>query len=323
MEKVVEGINKWKFNTFDKVRRLKKELMKRLEWVQSKLQLHHSFGGMRCLEVKLKMELSLILNQEEVMWFQWSRTMWLADEDHNTKFYHIQTIARRKRNMIVILKNNMGDWITDHDTLRTHVTDFYKNLFESPNGWSRWDQTGITFPKLKRDVMDQLNADICMDEVKCALFSMKPWKAPGLDGFPAYFYQKSWEIVGGGISDFVKDAWHNPSIIDDINKIDTCLIQKVDHPQKITEFPPISLCIYAYKFITKVIVERFKPHISYLVSHLQTGFVLGRAIHKNIIIANEVIHSMSSKKGRKGFFAVKIDLFKALIKLIGSLFGEF
>jgi hypothetical protein len=33
------------------------------------------------------------------------------------------------------------------------------------------------------------------DEVKKAVFQMKHNKAPGLDGFPAEFYQNFWEII--------------------------------------------------------------------------------------------------------------------------------
>ncbi|XP_058774823.1 uncharacterized protein LOC131649095 [Vicia villosa] len=37
LESVKEGISKWKFDTFDKIRRQKKEIMRRLEGIQKKL----------------------------------------------------------------------------------------------------------------------------------------------------------------------------------------------------------------------------------------------------------------------------------------------
>lgn len=64
-----------------------------------------------------------------------------------------------------------------------------------------------------------------------------------------------------------------------------------------------------------MVVGRLKPCMSHLVFPLQIGFVLGRTIHENIIVAKEIMHSMQKKKGKKGFFAIKIDLTKAYDKL--------
>lgn len=105
---------------------------------------------------------------------------------------------------------------------------------------------------------------------------MKPWKAPGPDGFPVGFYQKSWDVVCRDLCDFVRKAWHNPSILADINNIDIWLIQKVDYHKRIEQFRLICLYNTLYKDFTKVLVGRLKPHMSSLVSPCQTGFVPSR-----------------------------------------------
>jgi len=40
-----------------------------------------------------------------------------------------------------------------------------------------------------------LAAPLQHEEIKKALFDMKPWKTPGLDGFPVGFFQNAWSIV--------------------------------------------------------------------------------------------------------------------------------
>jgi len=51
------------------------------------------------------------------------------------------------------------------------------------------------------------------------------------------------------------------------------------------------------------------------VSPYQTGFVPGRNIHEKIIVAKERVHSMHKMKGKRGYFAIKVDLSKAFDKL--------
>lgn len=55
-----------------------------------------------------------------------------------------------------------------------------------------------------------------------------------------------------------------------------------------------------YKVITKVVVNRLKLIMPILVVENQTSFVEGRYNTDNIIISQEVIHSMRTWKGKKG-----------------------
>lgn len=114
---------------------------------------------------------------------------------------------------------------------------------------------------------------------------MKPWKAPGPDGFPAAFYQNSWDIVGKNMCDYVQRIWRKPDGIAKVNQTNICLIPKVDHPKIVMQFRLISLCNAIYKVVNKVIMGRYKNHMDRLTSLFQTGFVQGKVIHENIIIA--------------------------------------
>ncbi|XP_058784715.1 uncharacterized protein LOC131659557 [Vicia villosa] len=179
LKRVVEGINKWKFANFDTIKEQKKEIMRWLEGIQRNLQMHDNVGGMRRLEHKLQRELSYLVNQEELMWHQRSRTKWLVDGDRNTKFYYMQIVSRWKRNRILMLKNDDGEWISEQETLKQHCTEFYKKLFACPSQWCTWYQTPVSYPKLSMEDLNHLNKEIVMEEFKHALFTMKPWKAPG------------------------------------------------------------------------------------------------------------------------------------------------
>lgn len=114
----------------------------------------------------------------------------------------------------------------------------------------------------------------------------------------------------------------DPCNIEKVNMTDICLIPKVDKPEFIEQFRPISLCNTIYKIVTKVIVNRLKEVIPGIVSPYQTGFVPRRKIQENIIIAQEMAHNMAKRRGKLGFFAIKVDLSKAYDKLSWSFIWQ-
>lgn len=62
-------------------------------------------------------------------------------------------------------------------------------------------------------------------------------------------------------------------------------------------------------------MERLKECIPSIVSPHQSEFVLGRSIHENIIMAQEIVHNMKKTKNKKGCFSIKVDLSKAYEKI--------
>ena len=80
-------------------------------------------------------------------------------------------------------------------------------------------------------------------------------------------------------------------------------------------YRPISLCNTVYKVITKIIVARLRPFLEKLISPLQAAFVPGRKGIDNAIIVQEIVHTLSKKKGKVGYIAIKVDLEKAYDKL--------
>lgn len=71
-------------------------------------------------------------------------------------------------------------------------------------------------------------------------------------------------------------------------------------------FRPISLCNVIYKVITKIIANRFKNHMDFMIAPQQCSFVSGRKIFDNV-----VIRSMKTKKVGKGIMVLEVDLEKA------------
>lgn len=107
-----------------------------------------------------------------------------------------------------------------------------------------------------------------------------------------------------------------------LNQTLIALILKIKGPETIGNYRPISLCNFVYKVITKIIVTRIRPLLEKLVSPFQSAFVPGRKGLDNAIIAQEIIHSISRKRGNAGYMVIKIDLEKAYDRLEWSFVRE-
>ncbi|XP_026396130.1 uncharacterized protein LOC113290763 [Papaver somniferum] len=126
----------------------------------------------------------------------------------------------------------------------------------------------------------QLTAIPSHQEIHDTLKSMENWSAPGPEGFQAGFYKSQLNIVG-----------------DDVY------------------YRPIGLCNTSYKIISKLIVQRLKPLMKKIISPYQVTYISGRLISDNIVIAQEIIHSMKKKRGQIGWMALKLDMSKTVDRL--------
>jgi hypothetical protein len=87
---------------------------------------------------------------------------------------------------------------------------------------------------------------------------MFPLKAPGPDGYPAFFFQKHWDICGSDVTKAVLSIVQGSESAECINDTILVLIPKVKNPTLLSQFRPISLCNVLYKIASKVMANRLK-----------------------------------------------------------------
>lgn len=169
---------------------------------------------------------------------------------------------------------------------------------------------------MRDDEFETLNRPFAPCEVKIALMSMEVYKAPGPDDFQPLFYRKFWETISLTLIRLVQEGLNEVNFPEGLNNAYLVLIPKCDVPEKANQFRPMGLCNIVYKVVTKVLVNRLKPVLPSLISPTQCSFVTNRQITDNVIIVQEMLHTMRRKQGKKkGTMVIKIDFEKAYDRL--------
>lgn len=116
LEGLRETLKKWNKEVFGDVQKRKEELLNKIKGVQDQLHLIQTDALLR-EEEELTKEFDVVLEQEEMIWFQKSREKWIVMGERNTKFFHTSTVIRRRRNQIEMLKDDDGRWISNSQDL--------------------------------------------------------------------------------------------------------------------------------------------------------------------------------------------------------------
>jgi hypothetical protein len=293
---------------FGSVRRMLAK--KRTQLVDAELQSMR--GGDHNQVILLRNEIGQLLLKEEKMWSQRSRTRWLHEGDRNTLFFHSRASQRRRRNEILGLRNDEGDWCDRPDQVARIALDFFQQLFHSINPQEILNITSTIAPVVTEDMNSHLSQDFTAEEVETAIKQMAPLTAPGPDGMPPLFYQSFWSLIGGEVTAAVLSSLNSGKIFQAINHTYITLIPKVKSLESMTDYRPISLCNVVYKIISKVIANRLKCVMPQVISETQSAFVPGKLITDNILIAFETLHHMKHHMhGKQGSMALKLDMSKA------------
>ncbi|XP_024632727.1 uncharacterized protein [Medicago truncatula] len=308
--KVMENSIIFNHDVFGNIFQRKSRVEWRLKGVQSYLERVDSYRH-TLLEKELQDEYNHILFQEEMLWYQKSREQWVKLGDKNTAFFHAQTVIRRKWNKIHKLQLPNGISTSDSNILQEEALKYFKKFFcGSQIPYSRFFNEG-RHPALDDTGKTSLTSPITKKEVFAALNSMKPYKAPGPDGFHCIFFKQYWHIVGDDVFHLVRSAFLTGHFDPAISNTLIALIPKIDSPNTYKDFRPISLCNTLYKIITKVLVHRLRPFLNNLIGPYQSSFLPGRGTADNSIILQEILHFMKRSKRKKGYVAFKLDLEKA------------
>lgn len=176
---------------------------------------------------KIKGEIELLLEHEDLWWKQQAKQNWYKGGDRNTYYFHAWANQRRRTNRIHKVQDTAGQVWQNPNEIPQVFTDYYRDLFTT-GGVQEHD---CCLEGMGSRVTSNMNLALTRDfmekEVEEALAHMQPLKSPGPDGFSAGFYQQSWTVVRAEVCKTVLDFLNYGNFDSSLNNTHIALIPKV------------------------------------------------------------------------------------------------
>jgi hypothetical protein len=242
---------------------------------------------------------------------QKARIKWVVEGDSNSKFFH--SSIRKKANLLSIREISRADLsvaTTPSEVIEVIVSHFQSYL-GSPSVNEPASDIMSFIPRL-------IHADDCVglgsppssDEIRACVFALSKDSACGPDGFNGSFYRSSWDIIQSDLCLAIQHFFSGSDLPISWSSTNLILIPKCEKPRSCSEFRPISLCNFTNKIISKVLASRLSPYLDRIISSSQAGFVKGRLITDNVLLAQELV-SQIDRKVRGSNVIFKLDMEKA------------
>ncbi|XP_056697710.1 uncharacterized protein [Spinacia oleracea] len=249
-------------------------------------------------------------------WRQRMKESWIAEGDFPTKLLYTRVRVRKKKNEILTLKDQDGNWAEDQHLVKELVVDSLKEVFnyDRPISHGELDIVlrELDLPQITSIQSANLVRPFLDSEIKTAMFAMENSKSPSPDGFTTAFYKLHWNIVGDSVCAAVKSFFTIGFLLKEWNYSLLVMIPKRDITEEVGHLRPISLCNTIYKCASKCMVARMKSILLDIISQSHQAFISGRFMTHNILFSHELIEKINQRRRGQGYLAsVKIDMSKA------------
>ena len=129
-----------------------------------------------------------------------------------------------------------GVWVQQHNT----TANFFHTRFTEQD-YSRPYLDGVPFNSISHGQREQMVVPFSDQEIKEVVWSCGGDKCPGPDGLNFNFIKKFWDVLNPEFRRFVDEFYAHGSFPRGSNASFVALIPKMNNPQSLNDYRPISL----------------------------------------------------------------------------------
>lgn len=224
--------------------------------------------GVLIEELRLMSLLNYAVVSQEILLKQKSRIKWLKCGDDNNRYFFNSCRGRSNQNKLVKLENE-GRILVSHKDISEVAINYYKCLMGS------------------RKRVSAIPADLCFNRLSQNQCADLVKEFPHAD-VSVEFFISAWVVIGCDTSDAILSFFEHYFLPSSNNSAALTLIPKNANASSMTQFRPISCCNVLYKVITKMLTNRMKQVMPFLVSPAQAAFIHGRKMGDHILLAQSL-----------------------------------
>ncbi|XP_044464414.1 uncharacterized protein LOC123194970 [Mangifera indica] len=194
---------------------------------------------------------------------------------------------KRSRNSIKEVCLDDGTFVSDKGEVKKEFVNYFKKVLNSTNVCNlnvKEIQRLVNF-QLESQVKEMMIKEVEEDEIKATIFAMDNNKAPGPDGYGAFFFKAAWEVVGSDVTKAIKHFFSTG------------------------------------RLLKEILANRLKAILPNFIDKAQGAFVGGRNIGENIMLCQELMHNFHKLGKDKKADGDSISLMKNTLSLFHKWSG--
>ncbi|XP_074290450.1 uncharacterized protein LOC141617164 [Silene latifolia] len=249
-------------------------------------------GDIVLLQQKMDMahDLKELISARDSFFIQKAKVQWSLEGDLNTNYFHHAIKKRIYLNKVFQIEDMTGRSCTEGDSIQAAFLEYYHSLLGSQ---TKTEEVNLTVVRngacCTAEHWNILSKPVTVEEVKQCLFSIPKGKSPGPDSYGSQFFRDAWEIIGDEICAAIQNFFDTGKLLTQINATIITLIPKMERPETVKHYRPISCCNVIYKTISKLLCTRLAVILPDIISRNQGAFVKGRSILENILICQDLV----------------------------------
>ena len=232
-----------------------------------------------------------------------SRVKWFEEGEKSTAYFHgLEKYTAQKKNWTQILDENKVV-VSGNDEILKVQTDFYKKLFKSEG--SNAEQRKFFGNFIKNPIGPEnfaiLNKKIDLQDILSAMAKVKKNSSPGPDGILYEFYIEFGDVLADDLLEIFEISYCEKELAYSQYLALIILLYKKGQREDIRNWRPISLSNTDVKIISKILAERVRKVLPYIIHNNQCGCVKGRKIGQGIRLVDDIFENL----GKKGLILIK------------------